>query len=283
LSKYCHRLNSESSSSSGGGDKSSSFSTGKQKTGGHNDKNDPVVKLTSEGTPRRKGKCRNCGIYGHWKQDCKHPRTDRKEEAHHVQTDVDQPALLLTTVNAVRIEKTWRDVKPAETGMMHHVVHLNEEKAFPLERDDDNDVWVLDTGASNHMTGHREALTSLDTTVRGTVRFSDGSLVEIEGIDSIMLQMKRVGHKILTKVYFIPKLKCNIVSLGQLEEGGCEIVIMKGFCNVYDAEHMLLARAPQVKNRLYLLHTKLVAPVYLVSKADDVAWLWHGRYGHLNF
>lgn len=23
------------------------------------------VKLTSEGTPRRKGRCRNCGIYGH--------------------------------------------------------------------------------------------------------------------------------------------------------------------------------------------------------------------------
>jgi hypothetical protein len=29
-----------------------------------------------------------------------------------------------------------------------------------------------------------------------------------------------------------------------LEEGGCEIVIRKGFCNVYDAEDMLLAHAP---------------------------------------
>jgi hypothetical protein len=53
-----------------------------------------------------------------------------------------------------------------------------------------------------------------------------------------------VGHKVLIEVYFIPKLKSNIVSLGQLEEGGCEIVIRKGFCNVYDAEDMLLARAP---------------------------------------
>jgi hypothetical protein len=142
---------------------------------------------------------------------------------------------------------------------------------------------VLDTGASNHMTGWREALASLDMTVRVTVRFGDGSLVEIEGISPVMLQMKQVGHKVLTEVYFIPKLKSNIVSLGQLEEGGYEIVIKKGFCNVYDTKHTLLARAPRVKNRLYLLKTQLATLVCLVSKADDVSWLWHGRYGLLNF
>jgi len=37
------------------------------------------VKLTSEGTPRRKGRCRNCGIYGHWEQDCKRPKKEKKE------------------------------------------------------------------------------------------------------------------------------------------------------------------------------------------------------------
>jgi hypothetical protein len=60
-------------------------------------------------------------------------------------------------------------------------------------------------------------------------------------------------------------------------------VIRKGFYNVYDAEHSLLARAPHVKNRLYLLKTQLAAPVCLVAKVDDEAWLWHGRYGRLNF
>jgi hypothetical protein len=60
-------------------------------------------------------------------------------------------------------------------------------------------------------------------------------------------------------------------------------VIKKGFCNVYDAEHSLLAHAPRVKNRLYLLKTQLAVPVCLVAKADDEAWLWDRRYGHLNF
>jgi hypothetical protein len=283
LSKYRHRLNSESSSSSGGGDKSGSYNTGKQKVTVHGDKKDPVVKLISEGTPHRKGHCRNYGIYGHWKQYCKRPGKDHREEAHHVQVDADQPTLLLTTMNVMRIKNSWRDIALVETGVTHQVLHLNEDKVYPLDCDDDKDVWVLDTGASNHMTGCHEALASLDTSVWGTIRFRDGSLVEIEGIGSVMLQTKKVGHKVLTEVYFIPKLKSNIISIGQLEEGSCEIVIKRGFCSVYDVQRCLLACAPRVKNRLYLLKTQLAAPVCLVAKSNDEALLWHGRYGHLNF
>jgi hypothetical protein len=63
----------------------------------------PIVKLTSTGTPRRKGRYKNCGIYGHWAKDCKKPKKERKEEAHHAQADVDHPSMLLATVNAVRV------------------------------------------------------------------------------------------------------------------------------------------------------------------------------------
>ena len=212
LSKYRHRLTPEGSSS-GSGEKKNGGS-GKQKGGARGDKKEPVVKFTSEGTPRRKGRCRNCGIYGHWKEDCKGPKKERKEEAHHVQTEQEQPALLLATVNAVGVQKGAVGAVVCATGQ---VVHLNEEKVYPADCDADGDVWVLDTGASNHMMGRREALVSLDMSVRGTVRFGDGSLVEIEGIGSVMLQTRKHGHKVLTEVYFIPKLKSNIVSLGQLE------------------------------------------------------------------
>ena len=120
-------------------------------------------------------------------------------------------------------------------------MHLNEKDVVPADRDEDSDVWVLDTGASNHMTGRRDALASLDTSIGGTVRFGDGSLVAIEGMGSVMLQTKKDGHKVLTEVYFIPKLKSNIVSLGQLEEGGCKVVLEDGYCSVFDSNaHCLL-------------------------------------------
>lgn len=38
-----------------------------------------------------------------------------------------------------------------------------------------------------------------------------------------------------------------------------------------------------MKNRLYSLKLALIQPVYLLSKGNDHAWLWHVRYGHLNF
>ena len=61
------------------------------------------------------------------------------------------------------------------------------------------------------------------------------------------------------------------------------MVLQNGYCNVYDIEQSLLASAPRVSNRLYLLKQHLTAPVCLNAKIDDQAWLWHERYGHLNF
>ena len=54
-------------SSSSGKNGGSKHYVKKEKTGarGGGDACDSGVKLTSMGTPRRKGKCRKCGIYGH--------------------------------------------------------------------------------------------------------------------------------------------------------------------------------------------------------------------------
>jgi hypothetical protein len=280
VSKNRHRLLPEPSST-GGGEKRNGFNPAKHKGvardgGGRGDRKEPVIKFTSEGTLRRNGRCRNCGIYGHWKVDCKRPKKgEHGEEAHHVQAEK-EPTLLLATVNAVRIQGGTRQA-------LSQVVHLNGENVIPADREEDSDVWVLDTGASNHMTGRREAMVSLDTSVGGAVRFGNGSLIAIKGMGSVILQTKKDRHKVLTEVYFIHKLKSNIVSLGQLEEGGCKVVLEDGYCNVFDVERTLLARAPRAGNRLYLLKLHLSAPICLAAKTTDKAWLWHGQYGHLNF
>jgi len=37
------------------------------------------------------------------------------------------------------------------------------------------------------------------------------------------------------------------------------------------------------RNRLYMMQVKITSPICLMSKMDDTLWLWHARYGHLNF
>lgn len=182
--------------------------------------------------------------------------------------DADGPVLLMAVVTS--------DVQgPA------HVVHLAEKDVVPIDCPDG--VWVLDTGASNHMTGNRSALTHLDNSVRGTVRFGDGSYVEIHGLGSMVMQGRHEQHKVLTDVFYIPKLKSNIISLGQLEERGFEVSLKNGRLKVLDSEGTLLISAPRTGNRLYTIRLGPASPVCYLMKTGDATWLWHGRYGHLNF
>ena len=74
--------------------------------------------------------------------------------------------------------------------------------------------WYLDSGATHHMTGRRELFSDLDTSVRGSVRFGDASRVEIQGVGSIVLQVKNGEHRVLQGVYFILALRNSIMSLG---------------------------------------------------------------------
>jgi hypothetical protein len=100
---------------------------------------------------------------------------------------------------------------------------------------------------------------------------------------SVVIQDRHKGHKVLTDVYYIPDLKSNIVSLGQLEEKGFKYVGENGRLCVFDQERILLISAPRVGNRLYLAKFGLDSPVCLQAQSVDHSWRWHARFGHLNF
>jgi hypothetical protein len=74
------------------------------------------------------------------------------------------------------------------------------------------------------MTGDKAQFSEVNLSVGGTVRFGDGRTVGIEGRATVLFELKDGGHKVLSDVYYIPRLKSNIISLGQLAERGCEIV-----------------------------------------------------------
>jgi len=75
------------------------------------------------------------------------------------------------------------------------------------------------------MTAERSVFSELDTGVRGTVRFGDGSVVAIEGRGTILFKLKSGEHRELGGVYYIPRLTTNIVSIGQLDEDEYKVLI----------------------------------------------------------
>lgn len=161
---------------------------------------------------------------------------------------------------------------------------LNQERVFPLKYDEE--VWVLDTGATNHMTRSRASLASLDESVRGAMRFGDGSTVEICGVDAVTMATRNLEHHVLTEVYFIPSLRCNIISLGQLEEAGCRVEIDKGVLEVFkpiqSEDTRTIVIRVEWRNRLYVMKVNLTSLVCLLTKIEEDAWHRHAQFGHLN-
>ena len=123
------------------------------------------------------------------------------------------------------------------------------------------------------MTGCLNKFAEIDHSIRGAVKFGDGSTVEIEGRGSVLFEAYTGDHRILTEVYYIPRLKNNIISLGQLDEIGCKYSVEDGVMVVQNRECKVLAKVRRTKNRLYVFHIDITLPECLLSKSGDDAWL----------
>jgi hypothetical protein len=98
-----------------------------------------------------------------------------------------------------------------------------------------------------------------------------------------LIKYKIGGHKVLTRVYYIPRLTTNIISLGQMEEAKYKIMIHGGFLRLWDQVGMLVTKVKRATNRLYILNLDVDRLVCLAAQGSSLAWRWHSRYGHLNF
>lgn len=88
--------------------------------------------------------------------------------------------------------------------------------------------------------------------------------------------------KQLSNVLFIPKLCANILSLGRLDEEGCQMVMYGGRLTICDWG-ALLAEVHQTEGRLYLLKLNVIDHCLIAQGEENLSWLWHSHFGHLNF
>ncbi|XP_072151353.1 uncharacterized protein [Setaria viridis] len=169
----------------------------------------------------------------------------------------------------------------------HAQIKIRAEKVFAHlgeEKEREAETWVLDTGATNHMSGSRAAFSKLDTAVLGTVRFGDDSVVQIEGRGSVAFVCKNDELWSFSGVYFIPQLMTNIVSIGQLDEDGYKVDIDVGVIRIWESSGQLLVKVTRATNRLYVLCIKMATLSCLAVHGRDgeAAWRWHERFGHVN-
>jgi hypothetical protein len=245
---------------------------------------------------------------GHWARECRSKA--KKEQAHFTQDE--EAALMVVRATLTRraaavsgtdaaaaapggddaggVVAAVSDcgaVAAASGGDVETTLEIREEKVFVQlgqpEAGLDAMIWIINTGATNHMTGSRAAFIDLDTRVWGTVRFGDDSAAEIEGRGKVEFVCKNGERRVFGGVLYIPKLSANIISAGRLDEEGYQVVIGGGELLIREPGGKLLARVKRTASRLYLLTVKLSIAMCAVTCEDPVAWRWHERLGHLNF
>jgi hypothetical protein len=211
---------------------------------------------------------------GHWGRQC---RSKPKKEQVHVTQDEEEVSLMLTSVTLIRLEVISSSAE----------VEIHEEKVFAHldeEKERDAGTWVLNTEATNHMSGCWTAFMKINTVVLGTVHFGDDSVARIEGHGTVMFMCKNDESRSFDGVYFIPHLTTNIVSVAQLDEIGYKIDIDTGMIKIWELGGVLLVKVKQEANHLYLLHLMFAQPTCLAvcGRSNEVAWRWHECFRHVN-
>ena len=115
------------------------------------------------------------------------------------------------------------------------------------------------------------------------MNFGNKAKVLILGKGNILIRLKDGSHEHIFDVFFVPSLHWNLLSMGQLSEKGLKIIIDNGVCTIENQKNELVAKVKMTKNRMFPLPLQTDLIWSFSAIVMDTNWLWHFRFGHLNF
>jgi hypothetical protein len=93
----------------------------------------------------------------------------------------------------------------------------------------DNDIWLIESGASRHMIGYRYHLTDLvEKETNLHVVLGDNARYNVKGVGTSTFQLDSDIPLQLSEVLYVPGMKRNLVSISALEDKGYKVTFSKG-------------------------------------------------------
>ena len=148
--------------------------------------------------------------------------------------------------------------------------------------------WVIDSGASSHMTKEKHVLTNYQEFAEPeNVALGDGRVVKALGSGSVRMNMlfqateaTEPKRAVLYNVLYVPKLTCNLFSVRAAVSKGNAVEFGPKQCCIYDENGELRGIGSLAdKLRLYQLDCQVAS---VASSQGTCSDLWHQRLGHVH-
>ncbi|CAJ2642239.1 unnamed protein product [Trifolium pratense] len=167
------------------------------------------------------------------------------------------------------------------------VAHDSATDVYIICDDDDSinlashdSTWIIDSGASYHVTPRRDFFSSYTIGDFGTVKMGNEGVCKIVGMGDVWVETS-IGCKLqLKNVRHVPDIRLNLISIKTLDiEGYHTYFGGGGICKI--TKGSLVVAKEQSPTSLYRIPVKLCKEE--VNTVEDVSTdLWHKRLGHLS-
>jgi len=139
-------------------------------------------------------------------------------------------------------------------------------------------VWFLDSGCSNHMCRKKELFYDLNENFRKTVKLGNNSSMTVMGKGNVRIRVNE-NTQVITSVFYVPDLKSNLLSIGQVHKKGLAILIQHGKCKVYHPNRGLIIETTMSSNRMFILlsYCRVREQTCYNTMTEDSARVWHRK------
>lgn len=137
------------------------------------------------------------------------------------------------------------------------------------------------------MTGNKKWFSEMEEGFCRIVKLGNDTIMNVVAKGSIRVQMNGIT-RVIFDVYFVPELKKNLLSLGQLQEKGLIILIQNGTCKVFHPDKGLIMHTNMKGNRIFYLTASAAPNKNAMCLQDETVseqetQLRHCRFGDLNY
>lgn len=147
----------------------------------------------------------------------------------------------------------------------------------------DKYTWIIDSGASSHMTPHSDHFEEYEEfAVPRKIYLGDGDVVEALGIGMIPFKSNEYTGT-LNNVLHVPKLTENLFSVGSAVEQGCGIEFKEHSVLFKQRDQLVLEAHKNSDSHYYLVRLQ---PIVKLNHQKEIAMVgatideWHKKFSH---